>query len=172
MSEFCCGHEAAGAEVCELPLKGTLRPVSIAGTCPVCGEKGKAVQLVTVKAMLAVSLRAIKGEEYRFCRTRSCPVIYFSPDGTKAFRTTDVRERVYQKEPDAAEVYVCYCFRHAVGAMKSAGMAGLVDIVRDIEEGIDSDQCACNLRNPQGSCCLGNVRGLMKELQGINAQPA
>jgi hypothetical protein len=37
--------------------------------------------------------------------------------------------------------------------------------VDDIDTGINTGQCACDLRNPQGSCCLGNVRGLIKRLQ-------
>jgi hypothetical protein len=37
--------------------------------------------------------------------------------------------------------------------------------VDDINTGISAEQCACDLRNPQGSCCLGNVRGLIKRLE-------
>ena len=38
-------------------------------------------------------------------------------------------------------------------------------MVDDIHAGINAGQCACDLRNPQGSCCLGNVRGLIKRLE-------
>lgn len=31
----------------------------------------------------------------------------------------------------------------------------------DITAGIRAGQCACDLRNPQGICCLGNVRRLI-----------
>ncbi len=40
-------------------------------------------------------------------------------------------------------------------------------IVDDINTGINAGQCACDLRNPQGSCCLGNVRGLAKQLERL-----
>ena len=40
-------------------------------------------------------------------------------------------------------------------------------IVDDINTGINAGQCACDLRNPQGSCCLGNVRGLIKRIDTL-----
>lgn len=35
-------------------------------------------------------------------------------------------------------------------------------VVADISAGIKAGPCACDLRNPQGSCCLGNVRGVVE----------
>ncbi|MEK7277871.1 MAG: hypothetical protein AAB427_11025, partial [Chloroflexota bacterium] len=75
--------------------------------CPECGKTGKPVQGQTVKALLAVTLRDMRNGEYLFCRTQTCPVVYFSPDGEQTFTVEQVRERVYQKEPDAEEVFVC-----------------------------------------------------------------
>ena len=46
--------------------------------------------------------------------------------------------------------------------MPQTDRAALID---DIDAGIQAGQCACDLRNPQGSCCLGNVRGLVKRLE-------
>jgi hypothetical protein len=125
--------------------------------------RGKPVQGQTVKALLAVSLRAVQDVAYLFCRTQTCPVVYFSLDGEQTFTTAQVRERVYQKEPDSDEVLVCYCFRHRVGEIRTAAPAVQAAIVEDINTGINAGQCACDLRNPQGACCLGNVRGLIKD---------
>jgi hypothetical protein len=33
-----------------------------------------------------------------------------------------------------------------------------------INAGIRAGACACDLRNPQGACCLGNARALVKLL--------
>jgi hypothetical protein len=121
----------------------------------------------TVKAMLAVSLRAISTADYRFCPTATCPVVYFTVDGTQTFTSDHVRERVYQKAPGAADVFVCYCFRHTVGEVQTA--PDPATIVADITTGIQAGQCACDLRNPQGSCCLGNVRALGR--QQVEATP-
>jgi len=59
-------------------------------------------------------------------------------------------------------VYVCYCFRHTVGELLASTPLTSKAILDDIESGIQAEQCACDLRNPQGSCCLGNVRGVLK----------
>jgi Zinc binding domain len=111
-----------------------------------------------------VSLREVQDVEYLFCKTRTCPVVYFSPDGVQTFSVEQVRERIYQKEPDSEDVFVCYCFRHTVGDIRAASFESRKAIVEDINTGINAGQCACDLRNPQGSCCLGNVRELIKRV--------
>jgi hypothetical protein len=134
------------------------------------------VQGQTVKALLSISLRALsrapREAEYLFCRTRNCPVVYFSADGEETFTVAQVRERVYQKEPDAEDVLVCYCFRHTVDEVRAASPETRAAIVGDINTGISAGQCACDLRNPQGSCCLGNVRALIKRLPVSTLRPA
>jgi hypothetical protein len=165
MTDSRCCPPQAGNAVCELPAQNFQRPTRATNACPVCREKGKPVQRQTVKALLSVSLREVQGVEYLFCKTQTCPVVYFSPDGEQTFTAEQVRERVYQKEPDAEEVFVCYCFRHTVGDIRAASSETRAAIVDDINTGINAEQCACDLRNPQGSCCLGNVRGLIKRLE-------
>jgi hypothetical protein len=120
------------------------------------------VQRRTVSALLAVSLRAVVEADYRFCRTRDCPVVYFAAGGEPAFTTEEVRERVYQKQPTADDVWVCYCFRHTLGQIRTASPTVQAALVADITQGIQAGQCACDLRNPQGSCCLGNVRAVLQ----------
>ena len=163
MAETCNCPPEAGSAACELPSPATLRPPRAVSVCPECGQTGKPVQGQTVKALLAVSLRDVRDEKYMFCRTRTCPVVYFSPGGAQTFTTAQVRERVYQKEPDADDVFICYCFRRTAGAVRHAAPEARAAIVDDINAGINAGQCACDVRNPQGSCCLGNVRGLIQE---------
>jgi len=103
--------------------------------------------------------------KYRFCQTQTCPVVYYSADGEQIFTVEEIRERVYQKEPEAERVLVCYCFGHTVGELRAASSKGRIVIMEDINIGINSGQCACDLRNPQGSCCLGNVRNMIKQLE-------
>lgn len=134
----------------------------MANACPQCGQKGKQVQGQTIKALLSISLRALREVDYWFCRTPTCPVVYFSSDGEQAFTAEQIRERVYQKEPGADEVPVCYCFQYTAGEVRSAPSKAQKAILENIQAGIQAGQCACDLRNPQGSCCLGNVRELIK----------
>jgi hypothetical protein len=164
MTDSCCCLPEAGNTVSKLPAQNFQRPPQPSNTCPVCGAKGKPVQGQTLKALLSVSLREVKGVEYLFCRTPNCPIVYFSPDGEQTFRVEQVRERVYQKEPESVDVFACYCFQHTVGELYAASSDKRKAIVDDINTGINAGQCACDLRNPQGSCCLGNVRELIKRL--------
>ncbi len=159
-NQCCCPPEAENA-FCELPAQNFQRPLHATNACPVCGMKGKTVQGSTVKALLSVSLRDVRDVEYLFCRTRTCPVVYFSPDGEQIFTVEQIRESVYQKEQDKDDVFACYCFRHTVGEIRNAAPETRMAILDDINAGIIARQCACDLRNPQGSCCLGNVRGLV-----------
>lgn len=169
MTDSCCCPPEAGNAVCELPAHNFHRPTRATNACPVCGEKGKPVQGQTVKALLLVSLREVQDVDHLFCKTQTCPVMYFSPDGEQTFTVEQVRERVYQKEPASDDVFVCYCFRHTVGELRASSPESRMAIVDDINTGINAGQCACDLRNPQGSCCLGNVRGLIKRLEASAA---
>jgi len=164
MTEACCCPPEAGNRVCDLPSQTIQRPARAANACPECGQIGRPVQGQTVKALLAVSLREVRDVAYLFCRTRTCPVVYFSSDGTQTFTTSQVRERVYQKEPDTDDVFVCYCFRHTVGEVRTLSPTERAALLDDINAGINAGQCACDLRNPQGSCCVGNARGLISSL--------
>ena len=165
MTDSCSCPPEAGSKVCNLSTKDSQRPTLAVNACPECGKAGKAVQGQTVKALLSVRLRDVQNVQYLFCRTQTCPVVYFSEDGQQIFTVEQVREQVYQKEPEAEDVFICYCFRHTVGDLRTALPRERIAIVDDINKGIDAGQCACDLRNPQGSCCLGNVRTMIKRLE-------
>lgn len=164
MNDTCCCPPEAGNSSCELPMHVDRQNTTTTNTCPACSMKGKRVQGQTVKALLSVSLREVQKVEYLFCKTQNCPVVYFSSDGGQIFTVAQVRETVYQKEPNNDNVFACYCFRHKVGDIRSASPEARTAIVDNINTGISAGQCACDLRNPQGSCCLGNVRELIKDM--------
>lgn len=163
MTDECCCPLEAGSSVCDLPAQNVPRPRRATNGCPVCGMNGKPVHGQTVKALLSVSLRLVQDADYLFCKTQTCPVVYFSLNREQTFTTAQVRERVYQKEPDSDDVLVCYCFQHRAGEIRTATPMARAAIMNGINIGINAGQCACDLRNPQGACCLGNVRGLIKD---------
>jgi hypothetical protein len=135
-------------------LEGTREAV-----CPSNGKSGKRVDSLIVKAMLNIPLDVLRNVEYRFCVDPDCPTVYYSADGLQEFMEGDLRERVYQKHPGDAEVPVCYCFQHTLGEVRAEGMR----VYADIDRGVRAGKCACDIRNPQGSCCLGNVKHLVKQ---------
>lgn len=160
MVEKCQCPAEAGAATCELSVS---RP-SVA--CPACQRAGKPVDTLTLKALLSVPLTEVRSVEYRFCRTPDCPVVYYSADGEQRFIEDDLRERVWQKHPSDDDVFVCYCFRHSPGSIRTELAAtSRSTVVAAITEGIQGGRCACDIRNPQGSCCLGNVRVVLGNVQ-------
>jgi hypothetical protein len=165
MTDSCGCPPEAGNIVCELPARDTERVSRAQNACPECRKIGKPVQAQTVKAMLSVTLGRMENTQYLFCKTQTCPVVYFSVDGKQPFVVEELRERVYQKEPEAKDVFICYCFRHTAGDLRAASPEGRITILDDIDLGIGAGQCACDLRNPQGSCCLGNIRIMTKRLE-------
>ena len=119
----------------------------------------------TVKALPDVSLTALTSAAYRFCRNESCEVVYYS-ESDDIYSEDDLRERVHQKHPDAADVFVCYCFRHTPASIqRELLLSGTSTVVAQVNAGIGAGQCACEIRNPQGSCCLGNVTATVKRMQ-------
>jgi hypothetical protein len=171
MPDDCCRVPEAGSSVCELPAPGLHRPAAAPGRCPECAQQGKPVQAQTVKSLLAVSLRAVPAAAWVFCRNPACPVAYFSDDGRHRFAAAQLREGVYQKNPNAEGVLICYCFQYTAASVRLAPPASQRGILDDITAGIEAGQCACDLRNPQGSCCLGNVRALIRAT-GLAGAPA
>lgn len=157
----CCSNG-----VCEISIS---QITSSAGLCPQSGSKGRRVDGGTVKAMLAVSLTEVRDTPYFFCKDADCPVVYFSEDGTQTFTKDQIRERVYQKEPGSDDVFICYCFRHTPGSIKAELVSDDSTVIDLINSGIQAGQCACDIRNPQGSCCLGNVTALVKELRQMGS---
>jgi hypothetical protein len=124
------------------------------------------VDPLTLKALLAIPLTRMTSSEYRFCRDPHCPTVYYSLDGTQRFSEPDMREKVYQKHPGDEDVFVCYCFRHTIGSIRAELVAtGSTSVIEAINTGIQAGKCACDIRNPQGTCCLGNVRAVVLRLQ-------
>lgn len=148
--------------------------VAKAAICPSCGQKGKTVDTQTVKAMLAISLEAVdEMTTYRFCRTSDCPVVYYDEEAN-FFTEAHVRERVHQKHPQADDVLVCYCYQHTPGSIRAeVSEHGETDVVARVTTGTKVGSCACDIRNPQGSCCLGNVGKVVKQIMAeLNTVPA
>jgi hypothetical protein len=134
--------------------------------CPTNQQVGKAVDALTLKALLAIPLTAVSpGQDYRFCAAPDCPTVYYRLDGEQVFDETDLRERVYQKHWHDDEALVCYCFLVAVGEIRAEiERTGGSLAAERITAGIQAGQCACEIRNPQGECCLGNVREVARRL--------
>ena len=160
MTTSCTCPAEAGAASCELTA-----PAGDKVPCPACQNVGKAVDSVTLKALLAVPLTEISDASYRFCKTPGCAIVYYAEDRTQRFDESALREVVFQKHPDGDDTFVCYCFRHTVGSIRrEIEIKHSSTAVEFTTIGIQAGRCACDLRNPQGSCCLGNVRTVVERM--------
>lgn len=132
--------------------------------CPQDGTKGKPVRLITLKSLLLpVALEQLNpASAYAFCSSPNCPVVYFS-EQDQAFTTIDLKVPVFQKNVDE-DISVCYCFgwsrQRIREELKQSGKSSAVDM---ITTHIKAKRCGCEVNNPQGSCCLENVRSVVKQ---------
>lgn len=119
-----------------------------------------------MKALLrpAALERLAPGNHY-FCGSGSCPVVYFG--GGAVFRREDVVVPVFQKEAEGQRT-VCYCFQIAEDQVRrEVEAAGASASAERIKALVQSDRCACEVRNPQGTCCLGNLTAVVRSVQGL-----
>ncbi|MBW8010358.1 MAG: hypothetical protein FVQ83_03830 [Chloroflexi bacterium] len=152
-------------DCCTPVINQELDKSSVSVMCSECSTKGKSIDTQTVKSLLAVSLENVHPVEYHFCAEDSCPVVYFAVDGGQVFYESDLRERVYQKAAGDESVNVCSCFDITPADIHNEYVeTGSSTVVDRVDAGVKAGQCACEIRNPQGSCCLGNVRSLVKKM--------
>lgn len=132
--------------------------------CPTCNTPGKHVDTQTVKGVLRATLEILKpGNPYYYCKTPDCMTVYFHEDGSQVITEEDLRVPVYHKHPNTPSANICYCFEILIQDLEAdiAAAQGEKSVAR-INAGIKAGQCACDIRNPEGVCCLGNVKRHIK----------
>lgn len=144
-------------------------PAASEGRCPQSGTTGLAVDLLTVKALLRESaLRVVREGPYRFCADPTCAVVYFDNEG-HVFSQADLRVPVWQKQRPGVRM-LCYCFGEDEALMaRELAETGRCDASLRVRDHIAAGRCACEVRNPRGTCCLGDV---MKAVTRIEAECA
>lgn len=139
----------------------TPRSAALRLFCPRCGHKGKTVSLLTLKHQIRpVHLAAVEGGLFAFCATPDCPVVYFNETGM-ALPLQDVR--LLPTAKTSANPPLCYCFGFDTAMVRAEIIAtGRCTIPQRIAAEMKADRCACEIRNPQGSCCFANVTAAVK----------
>lgn len=145
------------------PAASTVPSSSKAGLeCPRCGQVGKAVSLLTLKHQVKLAhLAAVEAGPFALCRSSECPVVYFNGTGT-VLTLDDVRQVPTVKK--SANPQLCYCFgfdtEMARAEIRATGRCTVPD---RIAAEMKADRCACEIRNPQGSCCFNNVMAAVRQ---------
>jgi hypothetical protein len=126
--------------------------------CPVNGARSKQVDLLTVKSLVRQLPLGMPHAQYYFCEAQDCDVVYFALDSqAPIFRRTDLLVRVGVKET-AHPIPVCYCFGFTRGNIHDEiAETGQSTIAEQITAEVKAGNCACEVKNPSGKCCLGSV---------------
>lgn len=153
----CC---SAGGESC------AVAPVM---ACPANGARSKQVDLLTVRSLVRRLPLHMPATQYYFCEASGCEVVYFGLDPqAPIFRRDDLLVRVGGKE-EADPIPVCYCFGFTrKDIANEIAATGRSTIAERITAEVKAGNCACEVKNPSGKCCLGDVtrivRGHIREI--------
>ena len=136
-----------------------------------CGERGTPISRKTLVSMLKPQFleEALNGI-YRFCPARECQIVYFEEQGTRVFTVDDLRVVVGVKVT-TDPIPLCYCFGFDESHLREEILrTGSTTIPERISHLIREGLCACDVRNPAGGCCLGEVNRAAKRLKEQGAQ--
>ncbi|MHB0969801.1 MAG: putative iron-sulfur cluster-binding metallochaperone [Thermoanaerobaculia bacterium] len=145
-----------------------LKPATVASdVCERCGRQGQPVDPITLKALLTPdALRRGVPASPRFCRTEDCPVVYFDNAASRTFSEEDLIVPVHAKHPHDEDVPVCCCFAHSPGTIRrEIERKGSSTASEIIAAEVKAGHCACEVRNPKGNCCLGDVAKAEMEMK-------
>ncbi len=147
---------------------------SASDTCPRCETKGSSVDPITLKALLTPNgLRRGVPPGPRFCANPNCDVVYFDNAVPIVFRENELTVPVHAKHPEHDEVPACYCFEYTPRRIREEFERGGKNTVsKTITAEVKAGHCACEVKNPKGACCLGDIarseRRLAAELVAVN----
>jgi Zinc binding domain len=132
--------------------------------CPGNGTRSKMVDMLTVKSLVRTLPLGLPDTQYYFCDASDCDVVYFASEvDAPMFRREDLIVRVGAKEI-VDPITICYCFgftRQDIGdEIRSTGKSTLA---KRIAAEVEAGRCACEVKNPSGKCCLGDVTRTVKD---------
>jgi hypothetical protein len=120
--------------------------------------RSKQVDMLTVKSLVRQLPLGMPDTQYYFCEAQDCDVVYFGLEPqAPIFRRGDLLVRVGVKAT-ADPIPVCYCFgftrKDIEDEIAETGGSTVADLIsREVKAG----NCACEVKNPSGKCCLGSV---------------
>jgi hypothetical protein len=133
------------------------------------GARSKQVDMLTVKSLVRRLPLGMPNTQYYFCDSSECEVVYF-PLGSQAplFRRGDLIVRVGPKETEDP-IPVCYCFGFTRKGIESEiAETGRSTVAERISAEVKAGNCACEVKNPSGKCCLGDVARVVQNCARAN----
>ncbi len=149
------------SDCCSVKGSSAAPPVA---ACPENGARSKQVDMLTVKSLVRQLPLGMPNTQYYFCEAQDCDVVYF-PLNLQApvFRRGDLLVRVGVKET-RDPIPICYCFgftrKDIQGEIAQTGRSMVAErITAEVKAG----NCGCEVKNPSGKCCLGDIAQVAQE---------
>ncbi len=123
--------------------------------------KGSSVDPITLKALLTPDgLRRGVPPAPRFCANPTCDVVYFDRSVPVLFSENDLTVLVHAKHPEDDDVPACYCFGYTPRRIREE----IGSVSKTITAEVKAGHCACEVKNPKGVCCLGDIAKIERRL--------
>ncbi len=150
------------SDCCSVNSKSATAPMVLA--CPFNGARSKQVDMLTVRSLVRQLPLGMPNTEYYFCEAVGCDVVYFPFDAqAPIFRRADLLVRVGAKEA-TDPIPVCYCFGFTLKDIeKEIAETSRSTVAERISAEVKAGNCACEVKNPSGKCCLGDIIRVAKE---------
>jgi len=135
--------------------------------CPVNAARSKRVDILTLRSLVRRLPLRMPPVQYYFCEAVDCDVVYFASDPqAPVFRRNDLWVRVGAKEK-AGSALVCYCFgfsrEEIADEVRKTGKSAIFErVAAEVKAG----NCACEVKNPSGKCCLGEIQNISRSVRG------
>jgi hypothetical protein len=127
----------------------------------VSGFPGKPVDWLTVASQSTGEVPP--RQDFWLCRDPECDLVYFGAGGAVLNRGDLRQPPGFKTESDGL---LCYCFQYRRGDIeRQLADTGGTTVVEEIKARVRARRCACEVRNPSGKCCLGEVQRAVDELR-------
>lgn len=148
---------------CAIPHEGA-PPI-----CPINGLVSKPVARITVESLVNPEVTLLS-QPYYFCDDPNCDIVYVSTLGDHLITKDQLRVRVGLKEKEDP-IPLCYCFGYERSHVwQDIRTIGHTDLPKIITRRVKAGECRCEVTNPSGNCCLGNVYRAVKQAEAMRQQ--
>lgn len=111
--------------------------------CPHCGSRIHEVSVRTIHHHIRQPwLWQAQASHYFHCGNVQCDLVYWGDDGSELLKTR-------LREDASSNDLVCYCF-----GVSGADLRSNPEVRNYLVTQTRERQCACEIRNPAGRCCL------------------
>ena len=128
--------------------------------CPQCGISCKNISMKTIFHQVRFpEILDIETDSYYYCADKTCSVGYFSQE-EKVISKNQLRAFTELKNNK-----LCYCFDINTEQYLDSLKDGAAETIKNfVIQKTKVGDCACEIRNPSGQCCLANFKQLEKTL--------